>query len=75
MGRRANNPDLVDKLVKERWTMDDDKFEEKFNSLSFSDRGKIMEVIDEMEHELLTSGHKDDFEEYSGYDDWKGSHP
>ena len=75
MGRRANNPDLVDKLVKERWTMDDDKFEDKFNTLSSSDRGKIMEVIDEMEHELLTLGHKDDFEEYSGYDDWKGSHP
>lgn len=27
MGRRKNNPDLVEELIDERWTMDQDEFE------------------------------------------------
>lgn len=73
MGRRANNPELVDELVRKRWTMSDKKFEEKYNTLSSDDQFKVSEVIYGMEDELLNNG-TDNYEDYSGYDDWKGSH-
>ena len=33
MGRRKNNPDLVDELIDGLWTMDQDEFEEKKKQL------------------------------------------
>lgn len=51
MGRRKNNPDLVDELIEGRWTMDQDEFEEKYYSLSSSDMSKVAEAIDGMQDE------------------------
>ena len=59
MGRRKNNPDLVEELIDGRWTMDQDEFEEKYNSLSSSDMSKVSEVIYGMEDEFMNA----DFEE------------
>ncbi len=42
MGRRKNNPELVEELIEGRWTMDQDEFEEKYFSLSSSDMGKVL---------------------------------
>ena len=53
MGRRKNNPELVQELIDGRWTMDQDEFEEKYYSLSRSDMSKVSEVIDGMEDELM----------------------
>lgn len=53
MGRRKNNPDLVEELIEGRWTMDQDEFEEKYFSLSSSDMGKVNEAINGMEDELM----------------------
>lgn len=53
MGRRKNNPDLVQELIDERWTMDQDEFEEKYYSLSSSDRSKVSEAINGMEDEFI----------------------
>lgn len=53
MGRRKNNPDLVEELIEGRWTMDQGEFEEKYNSLSSSDMGKVGEVINGMEAEFM----------------------
>lgn len=52
MGRRKNNPDLVEELIDKRWTMDADEFDEKYASLSSSDMSKVAEVIYGMEDEL-----------------------
>lgn len=54
MGRRKNNPDLVQELIDERWTMDQDEFEEKYYSLSSSDMSKVSEAINGMEDELMS---------------------
>ena len=62
MGRRKNNPDLVDELIEGRWTMDQDEFEEKYYSLSSSDRSRVAEAIDGMEREFM-SGFDDDDDE------------
>ena len=53
MGRRKNNPFLVDELIDGLWTMDDDEFNEKFDSLSSSDQSKVSNAIYNMENELL----------------------
>ena len=53
MGRRKNNPDLVEELIEGRWTMDQDEFEQKYFSLSGSDMGKVSEAINGMEAELM----------------------
>lgn len=55
MGRRKNNPDLVEELIEGRWTMDQDEFEEKYNSLSSSDMSKVGEAINGMEDELMSN--------------------
>ena len=69
MGRRKNNPDLVDELIEGRWTMDQDEFEEKYNSLSSSDRSKVADVIDGMEDEFMNGfDDDDDGERISVYD-------
>lgn len=49
MGRRKNNPELVEELIEGRRTMDQDEFEEKYFSLSSSDMGKVSEAINGMD--------------------------
>lgn len=51
MGRRKNDPELVQELIDGRWTMDQDEFEEKYNSLSRSDMSIVADAIDGMEDE------------------------
>ena len=53
MGRRKNNQDLVEELIEGRWTMDQNEFEEKYFSLSSTDRGKVGEAINNMEDEWM----------------------
>lgn len=54
MGRRKNNPDLVQELIDARWTMDQDEFDEKYYSLSSSDMSKVSEAIYGMEDEFMS---------------------
>lgn len=63
MGRRKNNPDLVDELIEGRWTMDQDEFEEKYYSLSSSDMSKVAEAIDGMQNEDPDGLYDDDDDE------------
>lgn len=63
MGRRKNNPDLVQELIDGRWTMNQDEFEEKYNSLSSSDMSKVSGVIYNMENEDY-DGDSDDEDEF-----------
>lgn len=51
MGRRRNNPDLVDELIQGKWTMDQEEFEEKYYSLSSSDMSKVSAEIYKMDDE------------------------
>ena len=60
MGRRRNNPDLVDELIDGRWTMDQDEFEEKYYSLSRSDMSKVADAINGMEDEFLNGDYDED---------------
>ena len=55
MGRRRNNPQLVEELIDQIWTMDQDEFEKKYNSLSSSDKSEVAYVIDQMEEESLNA--------------------
>ncbi|MCR5479104.1 MAG: hypothetical protein K6F27_04500 [Ruminococcus sp.] len=55
MGRRKNNPQLVQELIDGRWTMDQTEFEEKYLSLSDSDMTKVSMAIDGMEDEMLSN--------------------
>ena len=59
MGRRKNNPDLVEELIEGRWTMDQDEFEDKYFSLSSSDMGKVAEAIYGMEAEWMNDDDDD----------------
>ena len=77
MGRRKNNPNLVKELLSGLWTMSDKLFEEKFNSLSSSDRSKISDVIDHMsddEEDMPFScqrcGNRDEYPECIADCDW-----
>ncbi len=54
LGRRRNNPNLVDELIEGRWTMDQDEFEEKNYSLSSSDMSKVASAISRMEDEFMS---------------------
>ena len=60
MGRRRNNPDLVDELIDGRWTMDQDEFEEKYYSLSRSDMSKVADAINGMEDEFMNGDYDED---------------
>ena len=60
MGRRKNNPELVDELIEGRWTMDQAEFEEKYYSLSSSDMSKVADAIDGMESEFMDGLDDDD---------------
>ena len=57
MGRRKNNPSLVEQLIEGLWTMKQKDFDEKYYSLSRSDMSKVAHAIDGMEDVLL---HGDD---------------
>lgn len=57
MGRRKNNPELVDELINEIWDMDQAEWEEKYNSLSSSDKSEVSAAVGNMEEELMN----DDF--------------
>lgn len=60
MGRRKNNPDLVNELIDGLWTMDDAEFEEKYNSLSSSDMDTVIDAIHGMEDEWMSRMSEDD---------------
>ena len=51
MGRRKNNPELVEELIDGRWDMDQDEFERKYNSLSRDDQGEVSSAIGRMGYE------------------------
>lgn len=51
MGRTKNNPELVRELIDGLWTMPQDEFEERYNSLSNSDMSKVAAAINRMEKE------------------------
>lgn len=70
MGRRKNNPELVQELIDGLWSMDQNEFEKKYYSLSSSDMSKVSAAIDGMEDDLM-SGRLDDKDEY--YDDYDDS--
>ena len=61
MGRRANNPELVQELIDRRWdeTFEFDEYNEKYLSLSSSDMSKVAAAIDGMEKEFLESDDDD----------------
>lgn len=59
MGRRKNNPDLVQELIDGRWSMDQDEFEEKYSSLSSSDMSEVSQAIYGMEEEFLQDDEDD----------------
>ena len=67
VGRRANNPDLVQELIDRRWddTMGQEEYEEKYYSLSSSDMSKVAEAIDGMEKEFFEDNDSDDNDEDS----------
>ena len=69
MGRRKNNPELVNELIEGRWTMDQDEFEEKYNSLSRNDMSLVAEAIDGMEDEYMSDDDYDDDGECLSVDD------
>ena len=55
MGRRRNNPELVEELIERRWddTMDEEEYNEKYSSLSSSDMSQVAGAIGGMEAEFL----------------------
>ena len=55
MGRRRNNPDLVQELIDRRWdsTMSEPEYNEKYSALSSSDMSKVAAAIGGMEAEFL----------------------
>ena len=65
MGRRKNNPELVQELMDGHWTMPQEEYEQKFNSLSASDRSKVSDFVDEMGRRFIIG----DFDESYVYDD------
>lgn len=73
MGRRKNNPELVEELVDGRWTMDQDEFEEKYYSLSSSDMSKVAEAIDGMEEEFLSGQLDDEYDDVASCESWCGN--
>ena len=58
MGRRANNPDLVEELIENRWNADYEYWDEKCESLSSSDMSEVAGAIGGMEDEFMS----DDFD-------------
>lgn len=65
MGRRRNNPELVEELIGRRWdnTMSELEYTEKYRSLSSSDMSTVAAAIDGMEAEFFAD--EDDQDEDS----------
>lgn len=61
MGRRKNNPDLVQELIDGRWTMEQDEFEKKYESLSIDDKEQVSQAVNGMETEFLRDDEEDDW--------------
>ena len=64
MGRRKNNPELVEELIENVWRHEDYDYIEEYNSLSISDRNQVDEAIEEYEMDISD----DCGESYSIYD-------
>lgn len=52
MGRRKDNPELVNELINGLWTMDQNEFETKYNSLSSNDMSTVSAAIYRMEKDM-----------------------
>ena len=54
MGRRKNNPELVEELIDNLWNekYSQDKFERNYNSLSSSDQAEVSAAIGRMEKQI-----------------------
>ncbi len=52
MGRRKDNPDLVDELIDGLWTMNQSEFERKYNSLSSNDMNIVSAAINRMQKKM-----------------------
>ncbi len=63
MGRRRNNPELVEELIDNLWTLDHDDWDAKYESLSRSDKHKVAGAVNDMEKEYFADTSEDD-------DDW-----
>lgn len=63
MGRRRNNPELVEELIDNLWTRDHDDWDAKYESLSGSDKHKVAGAVNDMEKEYFADTTTDD-------DDW-----
>ena len=63
MGRRRNNPELVEELIDNLWTLDHDAWDAKYESLSGSDKHKVAGAVNDMEKEYFADTTTDD-------DDW-----
>lgn len=63
MGRRRNNPELVEELIDNLWTLDHDDWDAKYESLSGSDKYKVAGAVNDMEKEYFADTTTDD-------DDW-----
>ena len=50
MGRRKDNPDLVDELIDGLWTMNQSEFE--YNSLSSNDMNIVSAAINRMQKKM-----------------------
>ena len=47
-----SNPELVEELIDNIWTMPQWEFEEKYAELNSSDRGKVMSAINRMDKDM-----------------------
>ncbi len=63
MGRRRNNPELVEELIDNLWTLDHDDWDAKYESLSSSDKHEVAGAVNDMEKEYFADTSEDD-------DDW-----
>lgn len=63
MGRRRNNPELVEELIDNLWTLDHDDWDAKYESLNGSDKHKVAGAVNDMEKEYFADTTTDD-------DDW-----
>lgn len=56
-----NNQELVDELIEKRWTMDDEEFEKKYESLTLDDKCKVSDAIYNMENEMMDDLYSEEY--------------
>ncbi|MDO4437235.1 MAG: hypothetical protein Q4B77_04715 [Coriobacteriaceae bacterium] len=61
MGRRKNNPELVQELKDNLWNLGYEGFDEKYDSLSSSDRSEVAEAIADMDKEYFSDDDDEDW--------------